>query len=143
MMKRIWILGSAAAALAVSATLVAAPALAQGAPGMKDAPVAELYGGPGYRGPEPVSGRHDYRGDPRGRGPGFDRSVMQCSRAGIEQAWSRGYYSAQYDSSPRLVNGRRGWEMHGRMKLHDRRGFVMQNTICDLGGRNARIDFVR
>lgn len=163
MMKHIRFPGSAAAALAASAILLSTSAFAQGAPGYNRAPPAppELSGGPGFRGDEfrredwrnedwrnddwrnDDRRGDDFRGDRR-RAPDFQTAQAQCSRAGIQVAWGQGFYSAQYDGKPRFVEARRGWEFHGRMRLHDRRGYSYVNTICDFGGRgDARIEFVR
>lgn len=161
MMKHIRSLGSAAAALAVSATFVAAPAFAQGAPAAKHVQHAqELSGAPGFRGEHEFRGDREVRGAPdwrgdrdedwrgegdwRRRAPDFQTAQAQCSRAGIQMAWNQGFYSAQYDGKPRFVEARRGWELHGRMRLHNQRGYSHVNTICDMRGRgDARIEFVR
>jgi hypothetical protein len=136
MMKLIWSLGSAAA-LAVSATLVSVPAFAQ-------APPAFQWGAPA---PHELAGSTRLRGDDlRGerRAPDFQTAQARCSREAIQLAWSRGYYSAQYDGKPRMVETRRGWEFRGRVRLHDQRGYSTVNTVCDLGGRgDVRIEFVR
>ncbi len=160
MMKHIRTLGFAAAALAASAVLVSTPAIAQqgsvqglaGAPGAQQTP--ELFRDQGRD--RDWDGDRDWdrdrdndrdwnnNDDDRRRAPDFQNAQQQCSRAGIQEAWRRDYYSAQYDGRPRLEYGRRGWELRGRMRLHDRRGYHSVNTVCDLRGRSgANIEFLR
>lgn len=149
MNRHIRILGAAAAALAVSA---AAPAMAQvldGGP-RADQQTPRLFEDQVYerdRGWEDDRDRdRDYDRDrdwDRNR-PDFQRVQEQCSRAGIQEAWRRNYYSAQYHEGPKLEHGRYGWEMRGRMRLHDRRGYSYVNTVCDVLNRgNVEIEFVR
>jgi hypothetical protein len=155
--------------LGVTAALAAAALFAATA-SAQSFPRGELEGGPGSRysppptamapppqefqrgGPGEVfnNGPDGYRGDRddwnRGRDRvDFQRAQESCSRAGIQEAWSRGYYSAQYEGGPRIENGRRGPEMRGRMRLHDRKGYSFKETICGLrrGGEAADFDFVR
>jgi hypothetical protein len=147
MMKRIRIIGAAAAALAASAVFIAGPAIAQ-----------ELAGGPRSERETPrlfseQNRDRDWSDDrdrdwnrdrDRRRAPDFQYAQQQCSRSAIQEAWRRGYYSAQYDGRPRLEDGRRGWELRGRIRLHDRRGYSYVNTICDLRNRGgADIEFLR
>jgi hypothetical protein len=168
MSKHLLSLGTAAALAAVA--LFAASANAQSFPRAGD-----LEGGPGSRiapplvtaqapappqqfrrGPGEVfnNGPDGYRDDRdrdrddwrRGRDPiDFQRAQESCSRAGIKEAWDRGYYSAQYEGGPRIVDGRRGPEMRGRMRLHDRKGYSYTETVCELrrGGEAVDFDFVR
>jgi hypothetical protein len=102
--------------------------------------------GPGEvfnRGPGPDRNR-DWDRD-RGRQPDFQTVQAACSRAAIREAWDRGFYSAQYEGGPRLVDNRRGWEMRGRVRLHDRRGYSFVDTVCDLrrNGEVQDFDFLR
>jgi hypothetical protein len=142
MMKHIRFFG-AAAALAASAVLLA-PALAQQGPAPE-----ELAGAPGrYSGQDydrdwNHNHNRDNRNDWRGRKPDFQQIQRDCSRAGIREAWNRNYYSAQYHDGPRLVEGRYGWEMRGKMRLHDRKGYSYVNTICDIRRGDVRIEFLR
>lgn len=137
-----------AAALAASAVLaVAVPAFAQ-PPSYDD---GKLEGGP------PLFEGQQYRGDRDGdwndnrnnndwrrRKPDFQTVQRECSIAGIREAWNRNYYSAQYHDGPRLVDGRYGWEMRGKMRLHGRKGYSYVDTYCDIGRNgNARIEFGR
>ena len=145
MMKNIRVLAAAATALAVSASLVsAAPALAQ-----QDQQSQELDGAPRlFSGQE--YNRDDYRGNndrdwDRDRRPDFQYAQRNCSREAIREAWNRNYYSAQYDGGPRLEHSRNGWEMRGRMRLHNNRGYSYVNTVCDLrrNGEVSDFDFLR
>ncbi|HVY90454.1 MAG TPA: hypothetical protein VG942_16425 [Hyphomonadaceae bacterium] len=161
---------ASAAALAASLALgaVAVPAFAQqyGSPSYQN-DNGQLSGGPKpqYQPPPPqsqspplFSGQRDdpaFRGDDRHdrddwrdndwrrRKPDFQQVQRDCSRAGIQEAWNRGYYSAQYNNGPRLVEGRRGWEMQGQMRLHDRKGYSYVNTICRVNRGGVDIDFLR
>ena len=136
----------AAAALAASVALgVAVPAFAQ--PGANARDSGQLAGAPPlFSGQEDFRhGDRDYRGrdDWRRRKPDFQMMQRECSRAGIELAWDRNYYSAQYHDGPRLVEGRYGWEMRGKMRLHDRKGYSYVDTTCEYDRGRAEIEFRR
>jgi hypothetical protein len=149
MMKHLRTIGAVTAALAASAVLLA-PALAQQGPG-------GLAGAPGYQQQRDNNyndrngdwDRNDYSDrnpDWRRRSPDINWATEQCSRAANRDAERRNFFSAQYDGkAPRLVEGRRGWELHGRLRIHDPRGMHYENAICDL--RNGRggvsIDYLR
>ena len=81
----------------------------------------------------------------RDRRPDIHNAQRNCSRVGIQEAWNRNYYSAQYDGGPRLEYGRYGWELRGRMRLHNNRGYSYINTVCDLrrNGEVSDFDFIR
>jgi hypothetical protein len=149
MIKHIRTLGAVAAALAASAALIAMPALAQqNDRDLAGAPRSQQEYPPLFSGQDQDRDwdrdRDDDRDYDRQRRPDFQAAQEQCSRAGIQEAWRRNYYSAQYDAAPRLDYGRRGWEMRGRMRLHDRRGFSHVNTVCDVRGRGGvQIEFLR
>jgi hypothetical protein len=150
MMKHIRTVIAATAALAASAAVLA-PALAQQGPGYN----------PNYNNQDLAGAPDAFRGQDRnrdndydrnnsgwngGRQPDYNWAVQQCSRAANQEVWRTNGFSAQYDGkAPKLYNQRRGWEMHGRLRIHDERGFSYVNAICDLGnGRgNVRIDFQR
>jgi hypothetical protein len=151
-------IGVAAAALAASAALIAMPALAQqndrdlaGAPrSQQDYP--PLFSGQDRDLDRDYDRDYDRNNDDRNndrdydrqRRPDFQYVQEQCSRAGIQEAWRRNYYSAQYEGGPRLDYGRNGWEMRGRMRLHDRRGYGYVNTVCDVRNRGGvQIEFLR
>lgn len=132
----------AAAALAASVALaVAVPAFAQPNGNARDH--GQLAGAPPL-----FAGQDDFRRDDRGRGerddwrrrkPDFQQMQRDCSREGIEAAWKRNYYSAQYHDAPRLTEGRNGWELRGKMRLHDRKGYSFVDTVCDFD--RGRVDF--
>ncbi|MEZ5938928.1 MAG: hypothetical protein R3C52_12050 [Hyphomonadaceae bacterium] len=145
--------GTVAAALAASAVLLSVPAVAQTPQSYKD---AELAGAPAHDGPPSLYRDRDDRGDYRDRDyrdrddwrrdrkPDFQTVQRECSRAAIQEAWRRGYYSAQYHGGPQLVAGRNGYEMRGKVRLHDRSGYRYSQTICDVrNGRVVDFDFVR
>jgi hypothetical protein len=151
MNRHLRILGAVAAALAVSA---AAPAMSQvldGAP-RTDQQTPRLFEN---QVPNRDWEREDDRDDrdrdrdrdsewDRERRPDFQWVQGECSKAGIYEAWRRNYYSAQYHEGPRLERGRYGWEMRGRMRLHDRRGYSYVNTVCDVRNRgDVEIEFLR
>jgi hypothetical protein len=145
-MKKQTVLRAVAAALAVSMTLgVALPAFAQpgtrGDPRLDGAP--PLFAGQDFRGDRDGNWNERDRDDNwRRRKPDFQEVQKNCSIAGIREAWSRNFYSAQYHEGPKLYEGRYGWEMRGKMRLHDRKGYAYIDTTCDVGrGDNVRIEF--
>lgn len=89
-------------------------------------------------------GRYGDWRDDRGR-IDFQAAQRSCSRIGIQEAWARNYYSAQYEGGPRFVQGRNGWELRGRMRLHDRSGYRYLDTVCEVrrNGEAVRFDFLR
>lgn len=135
---------------AVAAALAASMALAVS---------ASAFAQPGYRdqgklegGPPPLFSGQDYRGDRdrdrndrddwRRRSPDFQAVQKDCSIAAIREAWDRNFYSAQYHDGPKLYEGRYGWEMRGKMRLHDRKGYAYVDTTCEVGrGGDVRIEF--
>jgi len=154
MTKYLRTLGLAAAALAASAALIAMPAALaqQNDRDLAGAPRSQQDYPPLFSGQDRDRDRDDDRytdrdGDwnnDRRRAPDFQNAQRDCSRAGIQEAWRRNFYSAQYDGRPRLEYGRRGWELRGRMRLHNRDGYNNVNTVCDLRGRSgAQIEFLR
>lgn len=146
-MKKHFLPKAVAAALAASMALaVAVPAFAQqgrGDPRLDGAP--PLFAGQDYRGDRDWNDRdRDWndRDDWRRRKPDFQTVQKNCSIAGIREAWDRNFYSAQYHEGPKLYEGRYGWEMRGKMRLHDRKGYAYVDTTCDVGrGDNVRIEF--
>lgn len=151
-MKNTFPTKAVAAALAASMALAfAAPALAQ--PGYRDD--GRLEGGPPL-----FSGQRDDRGgdwndrgwnqndrgqsdrDWQRRKPDFQTVQRDCSIASIREAWNRNFYSAQYDNGPKLVEGRYGWEMQGKVRLHDRKGYGYADSWCEVGRNgDVRIEF--
>lgn len=136
----------AVAALAASAALsVAVPALAQ--PGAYPRDNGQLDGPPplfpgqsdDWRRNNDDWGRDDWRR----RQPDFQQILRECSRAGIEEAWDRNYYSAQYSNEPRFYEGRFGWELRGKMRLHGRSGYSTTNTVCSVERNGVDLVFTR
>lgn len=138
------VLKASAAALAASLALAAAvPAFAQPQGRYND---PELAGAPPLfqgQGPEAYGGRGGWKDNDWKRWkPDFQQMQRDCSRAGIQEAWNRDYYSAQYNEAPRLVEGRYGWEMRGSMRLHGRKGYRYADTVCEASrGGGVRFDF--
>lgn len=131
----------AAAALAVSATfMVAVPAFAQ-----RPYDNGQLEGPPLFRGQQDDYGRYGREGDWRrddwrGR-PDYERMVRDCSRTGIQEAWRRGYYSAQFITDTKLYQGRTGWELTGKMRMHGPTGYKNYVAVCwyDRGGMEIEL----
>jgi hypothetical protein len=141
MSKRIPLKAVAAALAASMAFAVAAPAFAQPG-GFRDD--GRLDGGPPLFSGQADEFRHGDRDDWRRRKPDFQQIQKACSIAGIRKAWDQGYYSAQYHDGPRLIEGRYGWEMRGKMRLHNRKGYSYVETSCEIGRNNkVRIDLGR
>lgn len=142
-MSKTIILKASAAALAASMALaVAIPAFAQ-PPGRYDDP--PLAGAPPLfkdQGQEGYGERGwNDRDDWRRRKPDFQQMQRDCSREGIQEAWDRNFYSAQYNQSPRLIEGRYGWELRGSMRLHGRKGYSYADTVCSIDRGKVRFDF--
>ena len=49
----------------------------------------------------------------------------------------------RHDPAPRLEYGRYGWEMRGKMRLHNRKGYSYVNTACDVRGNRVEMEFLR
>jgi hypothetical protein len=129
-----------AAALAASMALaVAVPAFAQ--PGTQRQDNPPLFAGQDEfrRGDGDWNDRDDWRR----RKPDFQQMQRDCSKKGIEAAWNRNYYSAQYNDAPRLTEGRNGWELRGKMRMHDRRGYSYVDTTCEYRRGDVRFEFRR
>ena len=83
--------------------------------------------------------------DLRARGPSYARinfatAERSCVRMGQDAALDRNYYSARYDAAPHFYEDG-GWELRGRMRLEDRRGYVLVDTICEVGADGRALDF--
>lgn len=74
----------------------------------------------------------------------FENAERSCARAGEDAALARNFYSARYDSMPNIFQDG-GWELRGRMRLQDRRGFLIVDTVCevDADGEARRFAFLR
>jgi hypothetical protein len=74
----------------------------------------------------------------------FENAERSCARAGEDAALARNFYSARYDSMPNIFQDG-GWELRGRMRLQDRRGFLIVDTVCevDADGEAQHFAFLR
>lgn len=60
----------------------------------------------------------------------YRKSVEACSHEAVEEAWRRGFWSAQYEVDPRFSFEYRRFEVRGRVRLHGDRGFTLADTVC-------------
>jgi hypothetical protein len=74
----------------------------------------------------------------------FVAAERSCIRAGEDAALARNFYSARYDGAPSVFQDG-GWELRGRMRLQDRRGYLLLDTVCevDADGEAQRFVFLR
>jgi len=61
----------------------------------------------------------------------FENARRSCTRAGEDAALARNFYSARYDTAPRIYEDG-GWELRGLMRLQDRRGYLVVDTVCEV-----------
>jgi hypothetical protein len=61
----------------------------------------------------------------------FVAARRACTWAGEQAARARDYEGALYDDEPRLYQ-RDGWELRGRMRLQERRGYRLVDTVCEV-----------
>ena len=75
--------------------------------------------------------------------PSLASARRACTQAGLEAARERNFYSAQYDEPPHFYRGR--LELRGLMRLEDRRGYMIVDTVCevDADGDAERFSFLR
>ena len=83
---------------------------------------------------------------PASRAPSFARldfgaARRSCIRAAEDEAEARDFYSAEYDTAPRFLQGD-AWELRGRMRLEDRRGYLIVDTICEIDADGEARDFI-
>lgn len=83
--------------------------------------------------PQPPSSR------PRYARIGYEEARRACTRAGMAEALDRDFQTARYQNSPRFYED--ALEFRGLMRLEDRRGFVLVDTICELDAEGRVIDF--
>jgi hypothetical protein len=67
----------------------------------------------------------------------YESARRACTRAGMDEALHRDFYSARYESAPRLFDR----ELRGVMRMDDRRGYVLVDTICELDDDGTVLDF--
>lgn len=89
------------------------------------------------------------RDEPRDRRFGYevvDRegAIDACSDASVDAARVQNFYSARYDVEPRLYEGRY-LQVRGLMRVEDRRGYRILDTLCELDrdGEVQRFVFLR
>lgn len=70
----------------------------------------------------------------------FATARRSCTRAGVEAARERDFYSAQYDGAPHFYEGRR-MELRGLMRLEDRRGYMIVDTVCEVDAEGEARNF--
>jgi chromosome segregation ATPase len=79
------------------------------------------------------------------RSTGVDLAAARrsCIRAATDEARARDYFSARYDTEPRF-NQRTG-ELRGLMRLEDRRGYRIIDSVCELdaNGEAEYVTFLR
>jgi hypothetical protein len=68
----------------------------------------------------------------------YESARRACTRAGMDEALDRDFYSARYQSAPRLFER----ELRGIMRLDDSRGYLLVDTICELDDDGRAVDFV-
>ena len=56
----------------------------------------------------------------------------------MDEALDRDFYSARYQSAPRLFESK----LRGAMRLDDSRGYLLVDTICELDDDGRAVDFV-
>jgi hypothetical protein len=59
--------------------------------------------------------------------------------AGMSEAVDRDFYSARYESAPRLFERER--ELRGLMRMDDRRGYLLVDTVCELDDDGSVLHF--
>ena len=71
--------------------------------------------------------------DQPGRYARIDReeAIRACARAGDDEARARRYYSARYGSEPQFYAGRIS-ELRGVMRVEDRRGYLILDSVCEV-----------
>lgn len=103
----------------------------------------DLAGGPGgYIPPAGAYGDRDHRDyersdrderdDQRVLNGRLAQSIGACSREANDFVQDRGAWSAQYVENPRLVESRGNYELRGRMRIHDDRGFHIEDSRCEV-----------
>lgn len=73
----------------------------------------------------------------------YDEARRACARAGLSRAVDLDFSYARYEVAPRWFERER--EMHGLMRMEDRRGYVLVDTVCTLAASGAvrRFDLLR
>jgi flagellar motility protein MotE (MotC chaperone) len=75
----------------------------------------------------------------------LDASIRSCEFAGEDKALARDYLSARYVRAPRFFERQSSfddvWELRGVMRVEDRRGYLLADTVCELDRRGRVQDF--
>ncbi len=69
----------------------------------------------------------------------YDDARRACTRAGMAEAEDRDFDSARYQNSPQYDED--VGEFRGLMRMDDRRGFILVDTICELDDEGRVVDF--
>jgi hypothetical protein len=69
----------------------------------------------------------------------YEAARRACTRAGMSEAVDRDFYSARYESAPRLFERER--ELRGLMRMDDRRGYLLVDTVCELDDEGSVLHF--
>ncbi len=96
--------------------------------------------------PAPAAARSVEPGQRRYRYDDLDREVAldSCIAASEDAARVQNFYSARYDVEPRFYQGRT-LQVRGLMRVEDRRGYRILDTVCDVDaeGDVERFAFLR
>lgn len=76
---------------------------------------------------------------PRAARINYEAARRACTRAGMNEALDRDFYSARYETAPQLFERER--ELRGLMRMDDRRGYLLVDTICELDDAGAVMHF--
>jgi hypothetical protein len=71
----------------------------------------------------------------------YTAAERSCIRAAEDEALARDFYSARYDAAPRFYQND-GWELRGRVRLEDRRGYLLVNMVCEIGPNSEAMDVI-
>jgi hypothetical protein len=77
---------------------------------------------------------------PRYAGLDLESARRSCAIAGDDEARARNFFAAAYDERPRLFEGAR-IELRGVMRLEDRRGYRVVDTVCEIDANGEAISF--
>jgi hypothetical protein len=69
----------------------------------------------------------------------YETARRACTRAGMDEAVDRDFYSARYESAPYLFERER--ELRGLMRMDDRRGYLLVDTVCELDDDGSVLHF--
>jgi hypothetical protein len=96
------------------------------------------------REPDPVDQPSERRSSVRGfnlADVDLEMARRSCTRAGLREARERNFYSAWYDRAPRLSDEGRSLELRGYMRVEDRRGYLVVDTVCEVDADGEALNF--